>query len=267
MRDDFLRWMSSYFPIWCSNKFNSIQLWFLTGFSRARQKIGIFSIFHPKMYSIEKYRQLVKLPTRSQTRRVKLYSIESQNQVGFCCLICFSFVTAVLEKQIQKECDLRNRTLRPFVTWPPFVSDRNQISSRFTKIALRWSSWPWVVFQGDSPMGEPLAPLLHRWMRERFMFVHPLESGPDTACRQLLENQKSNDCTLLHYQRGLSNNIFETCMTSGASWYFYLRIRFDKHEVPANTCSFQWSNPVCPSQAWIGRSDTNLWTARSTTNP
>jgi hypothetical protein len=33
-------------------------------------------------------------------------------------LICFSFVTVVLEKQIQKECDLRSRAL------PPFVSDR-----------------------------------------------------------------------------------------------------------------------------------------------
>jgi hypothetical protein len=63
--------------------------------------------------------QLVKLPTRSQTRRVKLYSIKSQNQVDFCCLICFSFVTAVLEKQIRNECDLRNRAL------PPFVSDCN----------------------------------------------------------------------------------------------------------------------------------------------
>jgi hypothetical protein len=69
------------------------------------------------MYSIEKHVQLVKLPTRSQTRRVKLYSIESQNQVDFCCLICFSFVTAVLEKQIQKECDLK----------PPFVSDCIQL--------------------------------------------------------------------------------------------------------------------------------------------
>jgi hypothetical protein len=75
------------------------------------------------MYSIEKHVQLVKLPTRSQTRRVKLYSIEGQNQVDFCCLICFSFVTAVLEKQIQKECDLRNRVLPPSVMLPPFVSD------------------------------------------------------------------------------------------------------------------------------------------------
>jgi hypothetical protein len=115
--------MSSYFPIWCSNKFNGMQFWFLTGFSRTRQKIGILSFFHPKMYSIEKYLQSVKLPTRSQTRRVKLYSIESQNQVDFCCLIYFSFVTTVLEKQIQKECDLRNRALPPFVTLLPFVSD------------------------------------------------------------------------------------------------------------------------------------------------
>jgi hypothetical protein len=92
-----------------------MQLWFLTGFSRARQKIGIFSFFHPKMYSIEKHVQLVKLPTRSQTRRVKFYSIESQNQVDFCCLVYFSFMTAVLEKQIQKECDIRNRALPPFV--------------------------------------------------------------------------------------------------------------------------------------------------------
>jgi hypothetical protein len=75
------------------------------------------------MYSIEKYVQLVKLPTRSQIRRVKPCSIESQNQVDFCCLICFSFVTAVLEKQIQKECDLRNRALPLFVTLPPFVSN------------------------------------------------------------------------------------------------------------------------------------------------
>jgi hypothetical protein len=29
-----------------------MQLWFLTGFSRAQQKIGIFSFFHPKVYSI-----------------------------------------------------------------------------------------------------------------------------------------------------------------------------------------------------------------------
>jgi hypothetical protein len=101
-----------------------MQLWFLTGFSRAWQKIGILSFFHPKMYSIEiKHVQLVKLPTRSQTRRIKLYSIESQNQVDFCCSIYFSFVTAVLEKQIQKECDLRNRALPPFVMLPPFVSD------------------------------------------------------------------------------------------------------------------------------------------------
>jgi hypothetical protein len=85
-----------------------MQLWFLTEFSRARQKIGILSFFHPKMDSIENHVQLAKLPTRSQTKRVKLYSIESQNQVDFCCLICFSFVTTVLEKQIQKECDLRN---------------------------------------------------------------------------------------------------------------------------------------------------------------
>jgi hypothetical protein len=75
------------------------------------------------MCSIKKHVQLVKLPTRSQTRKVKFYSIESQNQVDFCFLICFSFVTAVLEKQIQKECDLRNRALSPFVTLPPFVSD------------------------------------------------------------------------------------------------------------------------------------------------
>jgi hypothetical protein len=61
-----------------------MQLWFLTGSSRAQQKIAILSFFHPKMYSIEKQVQLVKLPTRSQTRRVKLYSIESQNQVDFC---------------------------------------------------------------------------------------------------------------------------------------------------------------------------------------
>jgi hypothetical protein len=66
---------------------------------------------------LKKHVQLVKLPTRSQTRRVKLYSIESQNQVDLYCLICFSFVAAVLEKQIQKECDLRNRAL------PPSVSD------------------------------------------------------------------------------------------------------------------------------------------------
>jgi hypothetical protein len=69
------------------------------------------------MYSIENHVQLVKLPTHSQTRRVKFYSVEIQNQVDYCCLICFSFVTAVLEKQIQKECDIRNRAL------PPFVSD------------------------------------------------------------------------------------------------------------------------------------------------
>jgi hypothetical protein len=66
-----------------------MQIWFLTGFSRTRQKIGILSFFHPKMYSIKKHVQLVKLPTRSQTRRVKLYSIKSQNQVVFCCLMCF----------------------------------------------------------------------------------------------------------------------------------------------------------------------------------
>jgi hypothetical protein len=77
-----------------------MQLWFLTGFSRTRQKIEILSFFHPKMYSIEKHVQLVKLPTRSQTRRVKFYPIENQNQVDFGCSICFSFVTAVLEKQI-----------------------------------------------------------------------------------------------------------------------------------------------------------------------
>jgi hypothetical protein len=100
-----------------------MQLWFLTGFSRARQKIVTLSFFHPKMCSIEKHVQLVKLPTRSQTRRVKLYSIESQNQVDFCYLICFSFVTAVLEKQIHKEYDLRNRALPPFVTLQPFMSD------------------------------------------------------------------------------------------------------------------------------------------------
>jgi hypothetical protein len=94
-----------------------MQLWFLTGVSKARQKIGILSFFHPEMHSIEKHVQLVKLPTRSQIRKVKLYSIENQNQVDFCDLICFSFVTGVLEKQIQKECDLRNRAL------PPFMSD------------------------------------------------------------------------------------------------------------------------------------------------
>jgi hypothetical protein len=81
------------------------------------------------MYSIEKQMQLVKLPTRSQTRRVKFYSIESQNQIDFCCLICFSFVTTVLEKQIQKECDLRNRALPPFVSdctvlWSLAIRDR-----------------------------------------------------------------------------------------------------------------------------------------------
>jgi hypothetical protein len=78
--------------------------------------LGSF-LFHPKIYSIEKHVQFVKLPTRSQTRRVKFYSIESQNQVDFCCLICFSFVATVLEKQIEKEYNLRNRVL------PPFVSD------------------------------------------------------------------------------------------------------------------------------------------------
>jgi hypothetical protein len=75
------------------------------------------------MYSIKKHMQLLKLPTRSQTRRVKFYIIEIQNQVDFCCLIYFSFVTAILEKQIQKECDLRNRALSPSVTVSPFVSD------------------------------------------------------------------------------------------------------------------------------------------------
>jgi hypothetical protein len=107
-----------------------MQLWFSTGFSRAWQKIGILSFFHPKMSSIENHVQLVKLPTRSHRKRVKLYSIESQNQVDCCCLMCFSFVTAVLEKQIQKECNLRNRPLPPFVTLPPFVSDCIAVSSK-----------------------------------------------------------------------------------------------------------------------------------------
>jgi hypothetical protein len=66
-----------------------MQLWFLTGFSKAQQKIGIPSFFHPKMYSMKKQVQLVKLWTRSQARRVKLYSIESQNQVKF--ILWFDF--------------------------------------------------------------------------------------------------------------------------------------------------------------------------------
>jgi hypothetical protein len=81
------------------------------------KRLGSFLSSTRKCIRPKKHMQLVKLSTRNQTRRVKLYSIESQNQVDFCCLIYFSFMTAVLEKQIQKECDLRNRAL------PPFVSD------------------------------------------------------------------------------------------------------------------------------------------------
>jgi hypothetical protein len=88
---------------------------------------------------LKKHVQLVKLPTRSQTRRVKLCSIESQNQVNFCYLICFSFVTAVLEKQIQKERNIRNRALPPFGTLPPFVSDCKMFLKKTRQIA-----WPVV---------------------------------------------------------------------------------------------------------------------------
>jgi hypothetical protein len=35
-----------------------MQLWFLTGFSRAWQKIGVLSFFHPKIYLIEKTRAI-----------------------------------------------------------------------------------------------------------------------------------------------------------------------------------------------------------------
>jgi hypothetical protein len=76
-----------------------------------------------KCIRLKKRVQLMKLPARSQTRRVELYSIESQNQVDFCYLICFSFMTAILKKQIQKECDLRNRALPPCVMLLAFVSD------------------------------------------------------------------------------------------------------------------------------------------------
>jgi hypothetical protein len=48
-------------------------------------------------------------------------------------------------------------------------------------------------------------------------------------------------------------------MTSEASWYFCFMI-FWRQEAPANICSFQWSNPVYPSQAWIGRAGHDLWT-------
>jgi hypothetical protein len=61
----------------------------------------------------------MKLPTRSQTRRVKLYSIKNQNQADFCCLICESRSREL----IQNECDLRNLVLPPFVTLPLFVND------------------------------------------------------------------------------------------------------------------------------------------------
>jgi hypothetical protein len=143
-----------------------MQLWFLTGFSRARQKIGILSFFHPKKYSIEKHVQLVKLSTRSQTRRVKLYSIESQNQVDFCCLICFLFVTAVLEKQIQKECGLRNRALPPFVTLPPFVSDCRDPSGYLARSSIygaqvsRWNRriLHMVIWSSQSPIAWMLRP-------------------------------------------------------------------------------------------------------------
>jgi hypothetical protein len=66
------------------------------------KRLGSFLSFIRKCIRLKKHVQLVKLLTRSQTRKVKLYSIESQNQVDLCFLICFSFVTAVLENKFKK---------------------------------------------------------------------------------------------------------------------------------------------------------------------
>jgi hypothetical protein len=57
------------------------------------------------------------------------------------------------------------------------------------------------------------------------------------------------------HQRGLSDNLFSTSMTSAMPCYFYLRILFDD-------AKFRWlsvrSNPVCPSQTTMGRTGYKL---------
>jgi hypothetical protein len=48
-------------------------------FRELGKRLGSFLSYIRKSIRLKKHVQLVKLPTRSQTRRVKLYSIESQN--------------------------------------------------------------------------------------------------------------------------------------------------------------------------------------------
>jgi hypothetical protein len=79
--------------------------------------LGSFLSSIRKCIRLKKHVQLVKLPTHRQTKRVKFYSIESQNQVDFCCLIYFSFVTAVIRHRI---CFHRTRQTiiqLPLIVW------------------------------------------------------------------------------------------------------------------------------------------------------